>query len=228
MTVFACKKDDIQPEVEQPIGLDLLTHFGQLTTPSHADSICPIVSYLGNFDENAISIGQKVHDFTLYDNLGNATNLEDKLLEGKPVFLMTGSYTCPTFRDKIVGLNQLVSLYAADINFFVVYTVEAHPIVDNSGYADSVWTTSQNIAEGILYEQPETYGDRVSTVNDLIAAKTINCPVLIDNKCNEFWTTYGQAPNRAYLIDTNGLVQISHGWFHYSSMVTSIDMFLAK
>ena len=140
---------------------------------------------------------------------------------------MTGSYTCPVFRDNIIALNQLITSYSASINFFVVYTVEAHAIIDNSGYADSVWTTQQNINEGILYEQPDTYGDRLAAVNDLTNAYAINCPVLIDNKCNEFWTTYGEAPNRAYLIDTNGLVQISHGWFHYPSMVTSIDAFLA-
>ena len=231
--VFSCQKDDIQPEVPVPdetevTNLELLPHFGQLVSPNSADGICEIVSYLGDFDDNAYPVGQKVNDFTLYDKTGSAVNLKSKLLEGKPVFLMTGSYTCPVFRNKIAQLNELIATYGAEINFYVVYTVEAHPIIDNSGYADSIWTTAQNIADGILYEQPDTYGDRLSAVNDLTDAFTINCPILIDNNCNEFWTTYGEAPNRAYLIDQNGFVQISHGWFHYPSMTTSIDVFLAE
>jgi hypothetical protein len=235
LAITACIKDELIPlaTTSVPIPADtsqlgLLSHIGSATLYNSSDAICSITPYpAGDFDSNAIPVGHKVNDFTLYDKDGVGYNLEDKLLEGKAVFIMTGSYTCPVFRNAINELNQLIQSYSNDINFLVAYTVEAHPDIDYSPYSDTVWTTTQNINEGILHEQPETYGERVTVVNALLQQFTINCPVLIDSPCNEFWTTFGEAPNRAYLIDTNGVVQISHGWFNFPVMINNIDTFLA-
>ena len=39
--------------------------------------------------------------------------------------------------------------------------------------------------------------------------------MVIDGPCNEFWTTFGHAPNSAYLINPlNGTVYCKHGWFN--------------
>ena len=231
---FACNKEEPTPvdppiEEEDTSGLDLAAHIGSSTPYNNSDAICTITPYTGaDFESNKIPVGQKVNDFTLYNNQGVAYNLEDKLLEGKPLMIMTGSYTCPVFRAVIWELNSLITNYGNDINFVVVYTVEAHPDIDYSPYYNTVQTTQINVNEGILYEQPETYGERVNIVNDMLNAYAINCEVLIDSPCNEFWYAYGEAPNRAYLIDSTGKVVVSQGWFNFPVMTSEIDDYLGN
>lgn len=228
----ACHKEE--PQTEAPVDTDttelnLLSHIGNTSPFNGSESICSITPYVGgDFDSNAIPIGQKVNDFTLYNKDGNAFNLENILLEGKPLFIMTGSYTCPAYRAALTDLNQLISDYGNDVTFLIAYTVEAHPIIDYSPYFDTVNTTQINVNQGILYEQPTTYEERKTIVSDMLNNSTINCEVILDSPCNEFWTAYGEAPNRAYLIDTAGVVQISQGWFNYPYAVNAIDTYLGQ
>ena len=231
---YACKKDDILPVEEQPADtsqtapvINLLSSIGLDEQPQTTDSICDIVYYTSNdFDVNALPIGSQAPDFTLPDLTNSQVSLSEVLTDRKPVFIMTGSYTCPVFRNNIPKLNNLIYDYGQDINFFVVYTVEAHPKNDLSPYSGTVWTTNQNVNDGILYRQPKTFGHRLAIINDMTSAFNINCDILIDGPCNEFWYGYGEAPNRAYLIDSTGQVKVSHGWFDYETMDNSIDIYL--
>ncbi|MBA3283550.1 MAG: T9SS type A sorting domain-containing protein, partial [Nitrosopumilus sp.] len=90
---------------------------------------------------------------------------------------------------------------------------EAHPDIDTSVYFGYVQTGTQNIQSGILYRQPLTYGERKTVVSNMLDSMNIAAPIFIDGPCNNWWTTYGPAPNNAYLIDTNGVVFAKHGWF---------------
>ena len=229
----ACGKDEIVPvnsEVQvSNNSIDLLPCIGIESLPDATDSICSIPLYLaGDYDVNAIPVGEKVPDFVFYDPSGATHHLKTILSEGKPVFIMSGNVTCPVFRSNISDLNNLIASYGDSINFFVAYTVEAHPINDPSPYSGDEWVTNANMNSGILFEQPKTYGERLALIDTLNANTTINCDILVDGPCNEFWLNYGEAPNRAYLIDTSGEVVVSHGWFDYSSMVISIDTFLGE
>ncbi len=238
----AASEAPLQNKPKDKAPLNLQAHIGRNTPFSLNDTIDQIRPYEAftvfpngearpngkrNFNDNAIQVGQQVADFTLYDIHGHSHNLEKTLLKGKPTFIMTGSYTCPTFRIfAIKELNQLIKSYGNDLNFFVVYTVEGHPDIDNSPYSNRVWTTQQNFYDEILYRQPKTYGDRVTIVKELLLARKINCPVLIDNPRNDFYYTYGEGPNRAYLISPTGVVQISQGWFNLAEMTVDIDAYL--
>jgi hypothetical protein len=64
-----------------------------------------------------------------------------------------------------------------------------------------------------LYPQPRTYGERKAIVQDMLDSMTTLAPVFLDGPCNNWWSTYGPAPNNSYLIDTNGIVVSKHGWF---------------
>ena len=229
----ACSKDQIEPISEEvPVSenqINLLPSIGPSTLPLNTDSICPIPFYLeSDYDVNAITVGSQVPDFNFFDPNGTPINLEVLLTEGKPVFIMSGNVTCPIFRSSISELNDLISAYEDDINFFVAYAVEAHPENDLSPYSGTIWPMNANISSGILYDQPKTYGERLNLVNVLMSNVTINCDILVDGPCNDFWLNYGEAPNRAYLIDRTGQVVISHGWFDYPSMVSSIDSYLSE
>jgi hypothetical protein len=191
----------------------LLPHIGLYTVPLNSDPICTIPVYTGEMDTSGYSEGNPVPDFTLYKTNGDSVRLSDELALGKPVLLVGGNYTCPIFRQKIVELNNIASYYSGQLKVYVVYGVEAHPIIDPSPYSGFVWTTSQNNNEGVLYEQPDTYGKRLELIDSLEANYSIVPEILVDGPCNQWWQNFGPAPNNAYLIDTNGIVRAKQGWF---------------
>jgi hypothetical protein len=191
----------------------LLPHIGLGALPLNSDPICPIPVYTGEMDTSGYAVGDPVADFTLYTSTGDSIRLRDLLLNGKPVLLVGGNYTCPIFRQKIDELNDIANYYSGQLQTYLIYGVEAHPIVDPSPYSGFVWTTSQNNAEGVLYEQPDTYGERLELIDSLRANYNIIPQILVDGPCNPWWLNYGPAPNNAYLIDTNGIVRAKQGWF---------------
>jgi hypothetical protein len=208
------------PVLQPSIGLSAL--------PSDSDSICPIPVYTGSFYTSGLAVGATIPDFTLYKLNGDSVNMQTELQDGLPVLLVSGSYTCPVFRQRVADLNNMMSTYLGQLKAFVVYAVEAHPIVDPSPYSGNVWVTTQNQNDGVLYRQPVTYGQRKAMVDTMLMNITINADVLIDGPCNNWWNTFGPAPNNAYLIDTNGVIFAKHGWFHKlpDNMYCDIDSLL--
>ena len=208
--------------------------FGQLhpsigigALPADNDNICPIPVYTGSFNTSGYQEGDTVADFTLYKPNGDSVNLATEL-QGSPVLLVTGNYTCPVFRGKINDINTMASIYGSSLKIFVVYVVEAHPVIDVSPYSGTVWVPSANYSEGVLFEQPDTYGERKIIIDSLLANYTINVPVLIDGPCNNWWLNYGPSPNNAYLINTNGVVVDKNAWYNRQpdNMFCTIDSLL--
>jgi hypothetical protein len=206
----------------------LLPSIGIASLPNDDDSVCAIPIYTGSFDSSGYQQGDTAHDFTLYDLNGEAVNFATVLNSGKPTLLVGGSYTCPVFRGKIADINNMVAIYGSSLNIYIIYTVEAHPINDPSPYSGSVWVPSANYTEGVLFEQPATYGERKALIDSMLDNYTINAPILVDGPCNNWWLNYGPAPNNAYLIDTNGIVVAKHPWFHRppQNMYCDIDSLL--
>lgn len=196
--------------VAQP---DLLPGIGVGALPSDNDSVCYIPWYLGSFYTSGLQAGDTAYDFTLYNLSGDSLNLETALSNGRPVLLIAGSYTCPVYRDMVPVINDVVNTYAGQLDVYIIYTIEAHPDIDTSVYFGYVHTGTPNIQAGILYRQPTTYGERKVIVDDMLDSMTTLAPVFIDGPCNNWWSTYGPAPNNSYLIDTNGIIFSKHGWF---------------
>lgn len=190
----------------------LKPHIGQSSIPQNTTAICTIPTYTGNFNTTGLQAGDTCFDFTLFSTMGDTLSLSNELAAGLPVLLVNGSYTCPVFRNKVNMINQVASTYNGLIKVFVVYTVEAHP-TNISPYFGYVNTTNANQNLGILYTQPTTYLDRKNIVDDMLQAMTINPTVYLDGPCNEWWSTYGPAPNNAYLINTDGSIFAKHPWF---------------
>ncbi len=181
--------------------------------PNDSDPICPITYYSNlDFDTSGYDIGETVNDFTLFDLNGNVFQLSTALALGKPVLLITGSLTCPIFRNELPRINTVFTTYAADVTTIIIYALEAHP-TDTSPYSSTVNVTNQNINQGVLFPQPTTYGERKALVDTLMQNLPVVPPVYIDGPCNEWWHNYGPAPQNAYLVDTNGKVIVKHGWF---------------
>jgi hypothetical protein len=206
----------------------LLPSIGIGSLPNDNDSVCLIPIYTGSFDNSGYFEGDTVNDFTLYDLNGDSINLASALSAGKPVLLVGGSYTCPVFRGKINDINNMAAIYGTNLNIYIVYTVEAHPVNNVSPYSGNVWVPSSNYTEGVLFEQPDTYGQRKAVIDSMLANYIINVPVLLDGPCNNWWLNYGPAPNNACLIDTNGIVFAKHPWFDRppDNMYCDIDSLL--
>ncbi len=191
----------------------LLPSIGVSTQPANSATLCYPPYYTGSFYTSGYQLGDTVPDFKLYSVLGDSLVLSDELQNGKPVLLIAGSLTCPVFRSKVPIINQVMATYGSSISVFVIYTIEAHP-TNISVYSGSVNTTSQNMNDAVLFPNTLTYGDRKQMIDTMPNWVSVNAPVFIDGTCNEWWNNFGPAPNNAYLIDTNGIVVIKHGWFH--------------
>jgi hypothetical protein len=181
----------------------------------------------GDIPGCCLQVGDTAADFTLYDVNGNPFNLGATLALGKPVLLISASYTCPVFRSKVPSINNVISTYGPQVTTAVIYCVEAHP-TDTSPYFGYVNITSANQQAGILFPQPTTYKERKNMVDTLFANMTLNAPVYIDGPCNNWWLYYGPAPNNAYLIDTSGIVVAKHPWYdsYPDNILCDIDSLL--
>lgn len=191
----------------------LLPHIGLDELPANDEPICELPLYDANYQNVGYDDGTFVADFTLFDINSEDFTLSQELENGLPVLLISSSYTCPVFRGKIGLINQLVSEYGDQIRIAVIYTVEAHPDEDISPYFGYVNPGSANQQQGVLYNQPTTYGERLDILNDLLEAQTIDFDIYVDGPCNAWLENYGPAPNMAYLLNTDGTVYTKHGWF---------------
>jgi hypothetical protein len=200
---------------------------GLNSVPQSVDAICPEPVFNGSFNTSGYVVGTTVGDFKLYGMNGDSLTLSQALSSGKPVLLVSGSLTCPIFRNKIPVINQVVSTYSGVLDVYVIYTLEAHP-TDTSVYFGYVNITSQNQTDGILFPSPLSYGERKALVDTLLQRHSLTAPVFLDGPCNPWWKHFGPAPNNAYVIRPDGTVAIHHGWFDRSprNIFCELDTFL--
>ena len=210
----------LHAQLKSSIGLDEL--------PADSTAICDIPNYLGSFEESGLQQGDTIPHFALYDIEDQRYDIDSLFALGKPVVLVAGSYTCPVYRDRLKDVKDLIDEFKDDVHFLIIYGIEAHPDVDISPYFGRVNTGNRNITEGVLFRQATTYGERKATASTMAADLDVEIPVLLDGPCNSWWSTFGPAPNNAYLIDTNGIVIAKHGWFNRlpNDMACDIRMYL--
>ncbi len=76
--------------------------------------------------------------------------------------------------------------------------------------------------------QPGTYEDRVRLAIKAGEEDGIKFPILIDSMENPVWSTYGPAPNIAYLIGMDGTVLLRQPWYDPKEMEAQIKALLDK
>ena len=166
----------------------------------------------------------KIPDFTLFSPDGVKFRLAEVLAKGKPVVLITGSYTCDISRHNIGDINTITARYKDKLSTYVVYTIEAHPSDVASPYSKNnrIDLAQANIREHIDAQQAKTYSERKAIAKKWQQQNSILAPVLVDNPTNDFWLAFGQAPNMAYLIEPDGTVYYKQAWFKYVSLDNAI------
>ena len=176
------------------------------------------------FETLGYQIDDKVPDFTLYSSQGDKFTLSEALKSGKPIMLISGSYTCDVSRSNLPGIDSIIQQYRDKINVRMVYTLDAHPSDTISPYSPKheIWIPNINLKDQVEATQPKTYGEREALAVKWQQRYNIAVPVLIDTPANQFWLNYGQAPNMVYLIDPNGTVNYKQVWFNKNNLEKAI------
>jgi len=119
--------------------------------------------------------------------------------------------------------------YGNQVQFIIVYTVEAHPVGAPSPYSGEEWTTPASMdQEGRPLNQPSTYEERLVQADQMKNELNITVPILIDEVDNAVWCTYGPAPNNAHFIGTDGVIVEKQGWYRPEQMEEAIEQYLAE
>ncbi len=86
---------------------------------------------------------------------------------------------------------------------YLVYIREAHPT--------DGWQVGSNRRDGILFEQPKTFAERVDVAAKMCEKLEIDLPCLIDNINNKVGADYAAWPDRIYVIGTDGRIIYKSG-----------------
>jgi Spy/CpxP family protein refolding chaperone len=160
-----------------------------------------------------IASGQAAPDFKLLKLDGSPVQLSG--LKGRPVVLVFGSYTCPTLRDRAMGLDRLYHDVEDKVNLFLVYTKEAHPV--------DGWEVDRNKLDNIQIQQPTSEAARKSVARLAHDSLHLAMPILMDEMDDTVTTNYGAFPNGAVVIGNDGLVFGSQQWAEPVALRHMID-----
>ncbi len=181
----------------------------------------------GNIGVNGPKAGTAAPDFTLMTVEGKSVQASS-LWKDKPTVIMTASHTCPVFRGKVTGFQAVAKEYAEQVNFLVVYTIEAHPKGDPSPYSGKEWVTPKNEQDGILFRQPTEQSERTKRARECVEREKMTVPVVVDTLENTVWKAYGCAPNCAYVIGTDGKIADAQPWMELNHLRQTLARLTAK
>lgn len=151
----------------------------------------------------------RTHDFTLpyADGSGSYTLSAN---DGKIRAFMLVSITSPPARIQMERWAALVRKYAReDVQLFAIYGRELHP-ADRGRFRKYPLPTSE--AEKL------TYAKEFAQLSAL--------PVLVDGMDDAVFTSYGKAPNGAYLVDKDGNLVFRGTWADARKIEHMVDTLL--
>ncbi len=113
--------------------------------------------------------------------------------------------------------------YRDNINFLVVYTIEAYPIGSACPYTgEETQVFSSKDLYGFAITQPKNYKERVFQAKEYMRQLGYTMPLVVDDIDNAIWCTYGPASNIAYLIDTDGTILAKQPYYSPQEMDVAI------
>ncbi|MCH8822671.1 MAG: redoxin domain-containing protein [Planctomycetes bacterium] len=164
------------------------------------------------------NVGDEAPDFELTDLDENTLSLSS--LRGKPVVIEFGSYTCPVFRRKVTALADLRSEYGDDVQWIMIYTLEAHP---TDGRVAPV-----NTRAGIEIPQHTSFEKRLECAKLCAEKLDLKLHVLVDGYQNKVTDAYSGRPNRGYVLDAEGKVVSKQVWIEVEATRKALDAILQR
>jgi len=129
--------------------------------------------------------GDRAPDFVGRTLQGNTVHLKD-FRGRKNVVLTFGSATCPQTAGSLPGINDLYTDRDPNVEFFFVYTREAHP--------------------GDKLGAHPSYEEKVKAAELLRDAESVEIPIIVDEVNGNIHRKYGKLPNPTFIIDKSGRI----------------------
>ena len=100
-------------------------------------------------------------------------------------------------------IEEIYLRYRDQMEFFVVYVQEAHPT--------DGWQADGNIRDGVLFRQHQSFEEREAVAATCSLDLHMSVPILIEEMDNVIDEAYGAAPERLYLVGSDGKVAYQGG-----------------
>lgn len=156
------------------------------------------------FEALAPALGASAPALDAVDLEGHAVTLAD--LQGRPLVLQLGSYTCPVFRNRRFAMRAVRAKWQDRVNFLVLYTQEAHPVGSPSPYRDAEWVPLINRLTRATTRQPTDLDERLAQARLARSRLRGTEYYLVDLMDNAGWQAFGRASAAAFVIDRAGRV----------------------
>ncbi len=167
----------------------------------------------GDVGGGGAQVGQSAPAFDLVKLDGPSVQLSS--FQGRVLVIEFGSWSCPSFRQRAAGMEQLKRDYGARAAFLVIYTQEAHP---RGG-----WEVQRNRDEGIEVDQPAALEQRRELARKAKEMLKISIPVALDTMDNSAATAYGGFPNAAVIISRDGAIAARQNWTDPTTLRRAIE-----
>lgn len=142
------------------------------------------------FGDSAPKPGDRLPEFDLPVVDGGQLRTSD--LAGRPVLLITGSFTCPMTASSNPILKQLHGRFGARIEFVTLYVREAHP--------------------GEHRDQARTAEEKNAAARALKERDDLPWRMIVDDPDGSLHRRLDKKPNAAYLADGNGSIVFRSLW----------------
>jgi len=166
-----------------------------------------------------LAAGQPAPAFRVTRLDGTAVQLDS--FQGKLTLIAFGSYTSPSFRQRVLGLEDLRREYGSRVSFLIIYTKEAHPT--------GAWEVDRNREQQINIADHKDLSQRKEMAKQARAKLKINIPMAVDTMEDTAANAYHAWPNNAaVLIDKDGTLLTYQQWFDAYGMKQAIQDALAN
>ena len=155
--------------------------------------------------QRRVAEGEKALDAVFFDLQGRRVQLSSLWTE-KPIAVEFGSITCPVFVGKVPTMNEVADQYQGKVDFYVLYTREAHP--------------------GSNYPAHQSLDAKLQCAADLVRAEGVGRTILVDDVDGKTHQAYGAMPNSVYLIGTDGVIAHRADWVNPGYLEEQIDLLL--
>jgi tetratricopeptide (TPR) repeat protein len=145
-------------------------------------------------------VGHPAPDVALHRPDGSVFRLSS--LQGRPLVLVLGSYTCPQLRHGMPEVNRLHERYRDRARFLLAYIREAHP----DGEA---WQSTVNRREGISLPEARSAPERAE--HAALCRRELKIPfgAALDGLDGKAEAAFSAFPSRVFVIDARGTVTFS-------------------
>lgn len=165
------------------------------------------------------AVGEEAPDFELTDLEGNTVSLQS--LRGKPVVLRFGSYTSLNFRQKAPEFESLQQMCGDNVRWLIVYTFEVYA-------SDGNWVSFRNRQAGIEIPQHKTFEERMKCARMAQDKLKLTAHLLVDDFDDSVAHLYSGHPNRAYIIDAQGVIVSKQIWSNVEKTKAALDAMPAQ